>query len=159
MSDLVWADVKRFFDPELMGALPDLRVPEVSVAGWQALLDLVVESDWPFQYIEGEATLPVPRAKDVLSRPYGTAYPQLRVWPAADMLAIFRFTAADEIDFDVDLRQLQGQERLDLFCRFLAAIGRRLGRPVLMNPEGGSGSCAVLGFDVEAERVALRRGG
>jgi hypothetical protein len=40
--------------------------------------------------------------------------------------------AAEEIDFDVDLRELQGQERLDVFCSF--GMGRRLGKPVLMNP-------------------------
>jgi hypothetical protein len=56
--------------------------------------------------------------------------------------------------FDVDLRELQGQERLDAFCDFLRAIGRRLGKPVLMDPEGGYGH-PVLGFDVEADRVVL----
>ncbi|WP_412535356.1 hypothetical protein [Micromonospora zamorensis] len=42
--------------------------------------------------------------------------------------------SAVEIDFDIDLRELQGQERLDTLCGFLAAIGRRLGKPVLMVP-------------------------
>jgi hypothetical protein len=31
---------------------------------------------------------------------------------------IFRFCAAEEIDFDVDLGEIQGQERLDEFCGF-----------------------------------------
>lgn len=69
------------------------------------------------------------------------------------MLAIFRFYAAEKIDFDVDLRELQGQERLDVLCGFLTAIGRRLGKPVLMDSEGGDGSRPVLGFDVAADRV------
>jgi hypothetical protein len=58
--------------------------------------------------------------------------PDLRGWPAADVLAIFRIHADDEVDFDVDPRELQGQERLDVFCGFLREIGRRLGKPVLM---------------------------
>lgn len=70
------------------------------------------------------------------------------------MLVIFCFHAQKEIDFDVDLRELQGQERLDVFCGFLRAIGRRLGKPVLMDPEGDYGH-PVLGFDVEADRVVL----
>lgn len=70
------------------------------------------------------------------------------------MLAIFRFHAPEEIDFDVDLCELQGQERLDVFCGFLRAIGRRLGKSVLMDPEGDYGH-PVLGFDVEADRVIL----
>ncbi|MFK0262602.1 hypothetical protein ACIQU1_14850 [Streptomyces angustmyceticus] len=44
--------------------------------------------------------------------------------------------------------------RLDVFCGFLQEIGRRLGKPVLMDLEGDCGH-PVLGFDVEADRVVL----
>jgi hypothetical protein len=94
----------------------------------------------------------VPRADAVLSRLTDVECPELRVWPSTEVLAIFRFHAAEEIDFDVDLRELQGQMRLDLLCRFLRDIGRRLGKPVLMDPEGEYGH-PVLGFDVETDRV------
>ncbi|MER6677549.1 hypothetical protein [Streptomyces sp. NPDC000983] len=151
MADVLWGDVSAFFDPDLMGSLPDVRVPDASVEDWQAVLDLVVERGWKFQYSEGET---VPRAEAVLSRPADTECPDLRVWPTADVLAIFRLHAADEVDFDVDLRELQGQDRLDVFCGFLREIGRRLGKPVLMDPEGDYGH-PVLGFDVEADRVVL----
>ncbi|MEV6025333.1 hypothetical protein [Streptomyces sp. NPDC052036] len=155
MADLLWDDVRGFFDPDLMGALPDVLVPGASVEDWQAVLDLVDVSGWKYQYSEGESVLPVPRAETALSRPADAECPQLRVWPAADVLVIFRFCSSDEIDFDVDLREVQGQERLDLLCGFLTAIGRGLGKPVLMDAEGGDGSHPVLGFDVESDRVVL----
>jgi hypothetical protein len=154
VADLLWDDVNCFFDPDLMGSLPDVRVPNASVENWQAVLDLVAEQGWKCQYSEGETVLPVPRAEGVLSRPVDAECPALRVWPSAEVLAIFRFHAADEIDFDVDLRELQGQERLDVLCGFLREMGRRLGKPVLMGPEGDYGH-PVLGFDVEADRVVL----
>ena len=154
-ADLVWDDVRRFFDPDLMGALPDVLVPGASVEDWQAVLDLVDVSGGKHRYSEGELVLTAPRAETVLSRPADAECPQLRVWPTADVLVIFRFHSSDEIDFDVDLRQLQGQERLDSFCEFLAAIGRRLGKPVLMDAEGGDGSHPVLGFEVESDRVVV----
>lgn len=154
VADLLWDDVSCFFDPDLMGSLPDVRVPDASVKDWQAVLDLVSERGWTCQYSEGEMVLPVPRAEAVLSRPADAECPDLRVWPIADVLAIFRFHADDEVDFDIDLRELQGQERLDVFCGFLREIGRRLGKPVLMDPEGDYGH-PVLGFDVEADRVVL----
>ncbi|ELP67136.1 hypothetical protein STRTUCAR8_04120 [Streptomyces turgidiscabies Car8] len=82
--------------------------------------------------------------------------PDLRVWPAPDVLVIFRLESADEIGCDVDLRELQGQERLDLLCGFLRAIGRRLGKPVVLTPEGDRRqSRPVLGFDVASDRVVL----
>ncbi|MGJ6964879.1 hypothetical protein ACSDR0_23495 [Streptosporangium sp. G11] len=84
----------------------------------------------------------------------GNASPALRVWPAPEVLAIFRFYVDETVDFDIDLRELQGQERLDLLCGFLRAIGRRLGKPVLMTPEGDDHH-PVLGFDVTADRVVL----
>jgi hypothetical protein len=154
VADLLWDDVSCLFDPDLMGSLPDVRVPSTSVDDWQELLDLVAEKGWKCQYSEGERVLPVPRAEAVLSYPADTECRDLRVWPAADVLVIFRFRAEDEVDFDVDLRELQGQERLDAFCGFLREIGRRLGKPVLMDPEGDYGH-PVLGFDVEADRVVV----
>ena len=153
--DLLWDDVRWFFDPEAMGALPDVHVPNTSARDWQSVLDLVAEQGWMYRYSEGVTALPMPRAAAVLSRPAGEECPELRVWPSTDVLAIFRFLAADAIDFDVDLRELQGQERLDVFCGFLTEIGRHLGKRVLMDSEGGDGSCPVLGFDVVADRVVL----
>lgn len=154
VADLLWDDVSCFFDPDSMGWLPDVRVPNTSVADWQALLDLLSEKGWQYRYSEGETVLPLPGAADALSRPADADWPELRVRPTAEVLAIFRFLADDEIDFDVDLRELQGQERLDVFCGFLREIGRRLGKPVLMSAEGDYRR-PVLGFDAEAGRVVL----
>ncbi len=76
--------------------------------------------------------------------------PTRREPPKDSRLAGRAEPAADEVD--VDLRELQGQERLDVFCDFLREIGRRLGKPALMEPEGDDGH-PVIGFDVEADRV------
>jgi hypothetical protein len=59
------------------------------VEDWQTVLDLVAEKGWKCQYSEGERVLPVPRAEAVLSRPADAECPDLRVWPTADVLAIF----------------------------------------------------------------------
>lgn len=153
-SDLSWDTVKEFLDPEEMGSLPDLRVPGTSAGDWQSLLDLVVERGWSHEYVEGDTELPLPRAAAVLARPADAECPQLRVWPADGILAIFRFLGDEEIDFDVDLRELQGQGRLDLFCGFLRTLGRRLGKPVFMDPEGSYGD-PILVYDVGIDRVVL----
>jgi hypothetical protein len=62
--------------------------------------------------------------------------------------------SVDEIDFDVDLRELQGQDGVDILCDFLGAIGRRPGKPVVMTSGGDCGN-PVLGFDPTADRVVL----
>ncbi|MER6377782.1 hypothetical protein ABT255_58350 [Streptomyces mirabilis] len=58
MSELLWDDVAYLFDPDLMGSLPDVRVPDTSMEDWQAVLDLIGESGWKCQYSEGDAVLP-----------------------------------------------------------------------------------------------------
>lgn len=81
----------------------------------------VADRGWKCQYSEGETVLPVHRGKAVLSRAADAECQGLRVWPTADVLAIFRLHAADEVDFDVDLRECRA--RIDLMCS-AASFGR-----------------------------------
>ncbi len=155
MAYLLWDDqVAWLLDPADGGCLPDVFVEETTAADWQVVLDLIEEEGWVFEYAEGDAVLPLPRAEAVLSRPAGAECPSLRVWPYPGVCAIFRFLGDEQIDFDVDLRELQGQERLDVLCGFLTVMGRRLGKSVLLFPEGG-GTEPLLGFDIAADRVRV----
>ncbi|MEU4829656.1 hypothetical protein [Streptosporangium sp. NPDC023615] len=152
-TDLLWDQVGSLLDPEINGVLPDVHVPGTSVADWQAVFDLIRTKGWRYEYSVDNIALRLPQASE-LSSLSGTASPVLRVWPTPKFLAIFRFYADETIDFDIDLRELQGQQQLNLLCGFLRAIGRHLGKPVLMTPEGDDRH-PVLGFDVAADRVAL----
>ncbi|MFB8243151.1 hypothetical protein ACFC58_42105 [Kitasatospora purpeofusca] len=153
MPDLLWDDVRNFFDPDLMGSLPDARVVDTSVEDWQAVLDLVRSQGWSCEYSEDGVVARLPRAADMLARSEG-ADALLRVWPATGFLVIFRAYEAGSIDFDVDLRELRGQGGVNLLCRLLRAIGRRLGKPVTLSPESDP-LHPVLGFDPAADRVVL----
>ncbi|WP_405097907.1 hypothetical protein [Micromonospora sp. NBC_01412] len=158
MSDLLWEDVQVWFDLDLNGTLPDVHVPETTVEDWRALVDLVRSEGWQLAYLVDGGARPLPAAvEDMLSLREEVGV-QLNVWPAPGVLAIFRLYEAEQIDFDVDLRELQGQQQLDVLCRFLTTIGRRLRKSVLMTPEG-LGNEPVLGYDVEADRVVLVTGG
>ncbi|WP_434094627.1 hypothetical protein [Streptomyces hyaluromycini] len=153
VPDLLWDDVKNFFNPDVMGPLPDVSVADTSIDDWQAVLDLVRSRGWACEYSEDGAVLRLPRAGVMLARGIEASV-TLSVWPVPGVLAIFRPYAADSIDFDVDLRELQGQVQLNVLCGFLRAIGRRLSKPVLFAPETATGH-PVLGFDVDADRVVL----
>ncbi|GGQ65112.1 hypothetical protein [Kitasatospora griseola] len=155
MPDLLWDDVRDFLDPDLMGALPDLFVSEVSVEDWQALFDLVEASGWAWEWRVGVSPGgALPAAAEVFARPVDAETVELRVQPVAGVLVIFRPRSAEEIEFDVDLRELQGQAGVDLLCGLLRTIGRRLGKVVAMTAEGDHGN-PVLGFDPVTDRVVL----
>jgi hypothetical protein len=129
-------------------------VPGTTVADWQAVVDLVRSRGWAYEYSEDGAVQRVPgRVEDVLGR-RGEANVMLKVWPAPGVPTIFRFWSVEQIDFDVDLRELQGQERLDVLCGLLRAIGRRLAKPVLMSPEGFE-TQPVIGYQVDVDRVVV----
>ncbi|MFE9636970.1 hypothetical protein [Streptomyces sp. NPDC006463] len=155
MTDLLWHDqVAWLLDPTDGSYLPDVFVDGTTTEDWQAVLDLVEEQNWAFEYAEGDKVLPLPRAEAVLSRLAGAECPTLKVWPDPEVCAIFRFLGTEQIDFDVDLRELQGQARLDVLCGLLTAIGRRLRKSVPLFPEGG-GTEPLLGFDVTSDRVEV----
>ena len=153
MPDMLWDDVRNFFDPRLMGALPDAWVPGTSVEDWQAVFDLVRSRGWSYVYSEDGVAGRLPRAEDLVSRGAGTCA-ELRVWPEPGFLVIFRMYEVATIDFDVDLRELQGQTGVDALCWLLRGIGRRLGKPVLVASESDSAH-PVPGFDVTVGRVVL----
>ncbi|MGW3042165.1 hypothetical protein ACWC9T_19495 [Kitasatospora sp. NPDC001159] len=155
MADLRWDEqVAWLLDPSGGDCLPDVYVADTAVADWQTVFDLVVEQGWGFEYAVGDTVLPLPRAEEVLSRPADAECPYLRVWPDPGVCAIFRFLSDEEIDFDLDVRELQGQQRLDVLCGFLAAIGRRLGKSVPVYFEGDTRE-PFLGYDLGADRVRV----
>ncbi|MFE0678671.1 hypothetical protein [Streptomyces sp. NPDC058867] len=153
MPDLLWDDVRNFLDPDLMGALPDARVADTSVEDWQTVLDLVRSRGWSCEYSEDGVPVRLPRAVDMLARSE-SADAVLRGWPSTGFLVIFRAYEAGSADFDIELRELQSQDGVNLLCRLLRTIGRRLGKPVVLSPESDP-LHPVLGFDVEADRVVL----
>ena len=98
---------------------------------------------------------PLPAAAAVLPRPVDAEEGlSLRVWPTPGVQVIFWPMSATEVNFDVDLRELQGQAGTDILCDFVCAIGRRLGKAVFMSAEGQYGY-PLLGFDPAADRVVL----
>ena len=120
------------------------------------VLDLVTVSSWQWQFEIGTTGQPLQTAASVFARAAEAETAELRAWSVPGVLAIFRLWSESEISFDVDLRELQGQQGADTLCAFLRAIGSRLGKPVLMTPEGGGRERAVLGYDPDLDKVTLR---
>ncbi|GIG62651.1 hypothetical protein Lfu02_70230 [Longispora fulva] len=154
MPDLLWDDVREWFSPQENGSLPDVCVDATTIADWQLVFDLVRTEGWAVRYSVGDVRAELPAKADGIMDRADAESVELRVWPVADVLMIFRMYSAASVDFDVDLRELQGQERLDVLCEFLTKLGRTLGKPVLMTPEGAP-DYPLIGYEVEADRVVM----
>ncbi|MGK8465845.1 aldehyde dehydrogenase family protein [Nocardia cyriacigeorgica] len=128
MSDLKWDDVKSFFDPAVMGALPDIYVHDTNLEDWQAVFDLIRSSGWEWEFRVGDEVRPLPTAAEVLGRGDDEEVVSLHVRVTPELLAIFRPWFESQVEFDVDLQELQGQGGVDALSGFLGTIGRLLGR-------------------------------
>ncbi|TDP96050.1 hypothetical protein [Labedaea rhizosphaerae] len=120
-------------DPE-RGTLPDGYVTGTGPDDWPAFFDLVRTRGWdaePGHYEEVHHVRPVPGME----------------------LNFFR-RDGEGITFDVDLREVRDQERLDVLCAVLADLGRAFGNDVRLVPEGGS-DWELLRYDAGADRIVV----
>ncbi|WP_433282585.1 hypothetical protein [Micromonospora sp. CA-244673] len=161
MRDLRWDDVREWFDPYENGSLPDVIVPGMTLTDWEAVLRLIRSQGWRCEYDFREQTLPPPASAAGLF----TADPEwlrtLHVWPDPAMEWTVRLPSPDEIDSDVSLFEIQGQERLDVFCGFLRTLGRTLDKRVLVyaegdhGPEGGHSYPPMMAYEPADDRVVF----
>jgi hypothetical protein len=159
MHDLRWDHVKEWFDPAENGTAPDLVVAGTSLADWQALLALIRSERWRCVYEFGDHRLGLPSsaAELFIADPQGRLR-SLRVWPDPNIELIVRPWCAEEIVGDVSLFELQGQERLDVFCGILLQLGRTLDKRVAMYAEGGGDYPPILAYEVDQDRVVFLAG-
>lgn len=69
-----------------------------------------------------------------------------------------RPSSPDEIDSDVSLFEIQGQERLDVFCGFLRTLGKTLDKRVLVYAEGDHSYPSyppMMAYEVADDRVVF----
>jgi hypothetical protein len=152
VPDLLWDEVRAWFEPD--GSLVDAYVFDTTVADWQDFLDLVRSSGWWFSYREdGQAKQLPDRAEEVFGRDDQAAV-LLQIRPVPEVLINVHFFTSDEIEIDFAPEELQGQERIDVFCRVLRAIGRRLGKPVVVTPESSPGLPWAT-YDLDTDRVMV----
>jgi hypothetical protein len=150
VSDVLWEDVRQGFEPD--GSLLDAYVFDTTVADWQAFVDLVRSRGWWFAYSEdGQARRLPERVEVVLARRTEMAV-LLQIRPVPEVLINAHFFTEEEIEVDFDPRELQGQEQLNVVCAFLRAVGRRLGKPMVLTPENGPAH-PLIGYDPDADRV------
>jgi len=159
VSDLLWDDVKQWFDPVENGSAPDVIVADTTLAHWQLVLDLIRSRGWLCRYEHGDRETAVPESAvglfPVDNREQMTL---LTVWPDPDLQWIIRPWATDEILSDVDLYQIQGQGRLDAFCRFLRTLGDALQKDVFVYSEGDNTYPPMMTYDAAVGRVTFLAG-
>jgi hypothetical protein len=155
-----WKDVAEWFDPSQNGSAPDVVVSDTTVADWDALFGLIRSEGWRCEYEFGEEWRALPSAAAELFEPsQDDLLRSLWVWPDPGMEWIIRPWTPDEVVGDVNLYEIQGQEKLDAFCRFLRTLGAALGKPVLMYAEGAYNDYPpMMAYELTEDRVVFLAG-
>lgn len=131
MRELRWSDVGGWYDP------PDAPLHDgcvVGAGGQRAVVELVRRQGW--------------RSEELAS---GT----LAVWPADGFQVNFFDCGGEDVDFDIDVRELRGQERLDLLSAFLRVMGQAFRAPVAMRGEGDDPGFSLFHYDPETDEFVL----
>ncbi len=154
MHNPVWSDVAEYF--EFDGSLLDAYVFDVSMADWQHIIDVLRAQAWWLDYTLDGSSLPLPEHVSDIFAARREASATLHIRPAAEVLINTHFFSDDEIEFDFDPRELQGQDRLDVLCSFLRTVGSALNKPIVVTPEN-SPDRPLLTYTPSDDRLTATR--
>jgi len=116
---ILWNTCRRDFKPD--GALRDIYVLRTGVADWNQLL-ATLSNRFRFEYFVDGLTRLLPADAEQIFAIQKSAKPLLRVQVGAITAACHFFTI-DEIEFDIDPREIISQESLDELLGFVRLIG------------------------------------
>jgi hypothetical protein len=125
-----WEQIKSDFDWD--GSWRDIYVLGTTIADWQTLLDTIRHRYTPLSFSRfGESCELPERAEEVPWEARG-AFLSFAVGGVQLNCHFFR---SDEIEFDLDPRQVSGAREVNGLVEFMSCLGRRLGKAVVLTLE------------------------
>jgi hypothetical protein len=117
------------------GSLRDLYVLGTDLGDWQRLLDLLRELALPMVWESGSIRKPIP---DDVSEMMVFGPDDERGTLKVNLHGIWvhtHFFAVEEIELDIDPREIQDETAFGRLLDFMRRVARRLGKPVILTPE------------------------
>jgi hypothetical protein len=130
------------------GALRDIHVFDTTLADWQRFLDFVESQNLGATFIRGDDVLKPPLMANQL---FSRGPDDLEAWMSFRLEGMdynCHFFAAQEIEIDVDPRQIEDPSALDSLLDFMVSLGRYLKKDVLLTHEGFCLAAALRWEDV-----------
>lgn len=126
-----WEEYRSFFNWD--GSWLDLYIIRTTKDDWQRLLDFLRSRDFPFQFSLDEEC-PLPQEAAEIFATWEHAVPLLRIQTDGPVLNCHFFTE-EEIEFDLDPREVPTEREAEKLFQFIQALGKALGKAVRMTPE------------------------
>jgi hypothetical protein len=116
------------------GALRDIYVFESNPGEWQKLLDWV-RIAYPITFKVDDLDTPLPASVGTIFRDQGE-HTHLLAVQAGDVNIHCHFFLKDEIEFDVNPREIEGEAQEHEVVRFMRGLAKALGKQVVLTMEG-----------------------
>lgn len=128
---MTWEEYKIEFEPD--GSLRDIYIKDVDLNGWQSFIDFLRRTDAVLDYyVEGEAAnLPTSIDKVVLNQDH----PYLLSIHLDGVTVNCHFSIPEEIELDLDPREIDNEAKAKVVFRFMSTVGRTLNKEVILTPE------------------------
>jgi hypothetical protein len=132
----VWEQVKTEFEWD--GSLRDLYILDAGIRDWQKLIDRLRSSKYRLRYEVDDEVCQLPRSVGDLFLIRAECCPLLSI--EVDGIRFnCHFFAEEQIEFDLDPREIDGEAKLQTLFRFMQFLGDSTSKRVVMTPENGAG--------------------
>ena len=127
-----WQEVESVFEWD--GSLLDLYVLNTDIEDWQSALDFLRTSGYPLFYAVNNIIAELPTDVAAIFRVHEEANVWLRI-DASGITILCHFFTDEEIEFDIDPREVSNEEQFGYLCGFVRGLGQYLNRSVILTPE------------------------
>jgi hypothetical protein len=132
MDEIAWETVRDEFAFD--GSWRDIYILGTTIADWQGILDAIRSASYRLTYFHADRPTELPmNATDAFPLP-GQCDRHLSVW-FADVLANCHFFTVEEIEFDIDPREVKGQHELNAMFGFMRCLAQATEKEVVLTPE------------------------
>jgi len=129
---LIWETVRREFYCD--GSWRDIYVFDTNMAAWQRMLDAFRASPCQVQYFRDHQPAELPKqATDAFPLPDECNRMLSVIF--SGVTANCHFFTENDIEFDIDPREIKGQEELDALLEFMHRLANIVGKDAVMTPE------------------------
>jgi hypothetical protein len=127
-----WSQCKKSF--EFDGSWRDIYVLKTNSIDWNRLLDALTNSKYEMKFwVDNERVQPIKTIQELLEIPTRSS-PLMHI-DISDVNIACHFFTDENIEFDIDPREVVNQENLDGILMFITFIGNLLQKQVVLTPE------------------------
>ena len=128
-----WSSIQQGFEPD--GALRDVYVAPAGASLWNEFIEWVSRAGYRSEFWHGQQKSSLPREFSEIKQLQETDPTTLKLFLSAGVQINCHFFTDEEIELDIDLREIRDQEAFENLLKFLRSIATVLKRNVRVTYE------------------------